>query len=311
MIPTDSLRHTAPEASKVAVLLNPTAGSAQGDRVGTLLRSHLPGATLLTAHDGSEIPSLIRQALAGGFSFIVAGGGDGTIRTVAQELVGTPATLGVLPLGTRNHFARHLRIPLELDRAVQLLAKGEPRVIDAGEVNGRTFLLYAAVGLYPLFVRERERLERPGRRHTALAFGRAVWAALRRYPYLDVQLEAAGNHFASRTPFIFITNNIATVEHLPFGIVTCPHVGQLGLYTAHRLSRLGLLRLTLRLLTGRLMEAADLQELSTREVRVKTHHRHVWVATDGEVTRMDAPLEARVRVGALRVWVPEGEACPQ
>lgn len=310
MIPTDTRWHVPPEATKLAVLLNPAAGSAQEASVGALLRSHLPGAQLLTAHEGSDIPPLIRQAVAAGCSLIVAGGGDGTIRTVAQELVGTPAILGVLPLGTRNHFARHLRIPLELDRAVQLLAKGEPRVIDVGEVNGRTFLLYAALGLYPLFVREREGLERLGRRHTGFAFGRALWAALRRYPYLDVRLDAAGNRFASRTPFVFITNNIATVEHLPFGIVTCPHVGQLGLYTAHRLSRLGLLRLTLRLLTGRLMGDADLQELSTREVRVETHHRHVWVAMDGEVTRMDAPLQASVRIGALRVWVPKDEACP-
>lgn len=289
------------------MLLNAAAGSAQGDRVRALLRAHLPDARLLTSHDGAAVSSLARQALAEGCSLVVAGGGDGTLRTVAQELVGKAATLGVLPLGTRNHFAQDLRIPLDLEHAVRTLATGESRAIDVGEVNGHTFLLYAALGLYPLFVRERERHERPGRRHTGLAFGRALWAALRRYPYLNVGLETERQQFDSRTPFVFITNNIATVEHLPVGVVTCPRVGQLGLYTAHRVTRIGLLRLTLRLLAGRLTEAADLQALCTRQVRVETRRRHLWVATDGEVTRMEAPLCARLRPSALRVLVPRTE----
>lgn len=286
------------------VILNPAAGSAQGSRVEVLLREHLPGTRLLIASESGELPMLARQAVAAGCSLLVAGGGDGTIRTVAQEAVGRPITLGLLPLGTRNHFAQDVGVPLDLERAVHTLAKGEIRTIDVGEVNGRTFLLYAALGLYPLFVRERERHEESGRRHTAVAFARALWAALRRYPYLDVRLNADREHLAMRTPFVFITNNIATVEHLPIGVLTCPQVGQLGMYMAHRVTRLGLLRLALRFLAGNLTEAPDLQALCTRQVRLETHHSQLWVATDGEVTQMVAPLQACVRPGALRVLVP-------
>lgn len=289
------------------VILNPAAGSAQGNRVEALLREHLPEARILIANAGNELSALARQAVAEGSSMLVAGGGDGTIRTVAQELVGKPATLGLLPLGTRNHFVQDVGVPLDLEQAVRTLVKGEIQMIDVGEVNGRTFLLYAAVGLYPLFVRERECHERIGRRHAPLAFARAFWVALRRYPYLNVQLAADRDDLAIRTPFVFIANNIATVEHLPFGVVTCPEVGQLGVYTAHGVTRLGLLRLAVHFLADNLAEAPDLQALSTRHVTLKTHGSSVWVATDGEVVRMKAPLQACVRLGALRVRVPRVE----
>jgi hypothetical protein len=77
---------------------------------------------------------------------------------------------------------RILGIPLNVDQALTLWKSRSLRAIDLGQVNDRTFLLYAALGLYPHFVREREQREQPDRRHTVRAFLRALWATLCRYP---------------------------------------------------------------------------------------------------------------------------------
>ena len=83
--------------------------------------------------------------------------------------------------------------------------------------------------------------------------------------------------------------------------------GALSLYLAHRTGRLGLLRLALRALFGRLRQAKDFDALSAEEIWVETPSpRHIYVATDGEVNVMTTPLHYRVLPKALRVIVPEG-----
>lgn len=90
---------------------------------------------------------LVGEALAAGYPTLVAGGGDGTARAVAEALyrAGAPASLALLPLGTANDFARAAGIPLEPDAALGLL-EGAARPIDLGEVQGRIFLNMATGG---------------------------------------------------------------------------------------------------------------------------------------------------------------------
>ena len=65
--------------------------------------------------------AIARQAVMENRKTIVAGGGDGTVSTVVAEIAGTGITLGVLPLGTLNHFARDLPIPFHLEVAVRVV----------------------------------------------------------------------------------------------------------------------------------------------------------------------------------------------
>ena len=293
--------------TKTGIILNAAAGAGERRRIKELLHALRPNDVLMEANDGAAVPPLVRQAVRDGCTLIVAGGGDGTIRAVAQELVGGRAMLGVLPLGTRNHFARALGIPLDLRKSVQLLGNGQARQIDVGEINGIVFLLYAALGLYPLFVKERERHESV-RRHTSLAFLRALMGMIRRYGSLHVRLQTDTGMFDANTPFVFVTNNIATAEYLPLGVITCPDIGQLGVYTAHRVRSMALFCLSLRVLFGRLTEDQNLQALSSRAVFIETARNRLWVAADGEIMRLHSPLNARIRQNALCVLVPPATA---
>src|SRR5258708_6287724 len=75
-------------------------------------------------HGGAEIRAAVRRAVEKHPRLIVAGGGDGTVSSVAAALVDTDIAFGVLPLGTLNHFARDLGIPLELAEAIAVLVQG-------------------------------------------------------------------------------------------------------------------------------------------------------------------------------------------
>jgi diacylglycerol kinase family enzyme len=238
----------------------------------------------------------------------VAGGGDGTINAVASVIAGSNIPLGVLPLGTLNHFAKDLGVPLELDAAIDCIVHGEHTAVDIGEVNDRVFINNSSLGIYPYIVRDREMQQRRFGRGKWLAFARAMLAALRHYSLLHVCMKLDSNDdkdmLDRRTPFVFIGNNEYLTEGFGIGTRSRLDAGQLSIYVAQRTGRLGLFRLALRALFGRLRQAKDFHALSTTELTVITRRSRLRVATDGEVTVMETPLHYRIRPGALRVIVP-------
>jgi diacylglycerol kinase family enzyme len=209
-----------------------------------------------------------------------------------------------LPLGTLNHFAKDLCIPLALDQAIANLAHGKALKIDVGEVNQRIFLNNSSLGLYPDMVRDREKQQRRLGRGKWLACGWATLAALRRYSFLSVRLCVDGEQHARRAPFVFIGNNEYVMQGFDIGERRRLDGGALSLYVAQRPGRLGLLRLALRAVFGRLAQARDFDMLLATDIEIATRHKRLRVATDGEVTIMATPLRYRIRTGALTVIVP-------
>lgn len=260
-------------------------------------------ADISLAKNGAEIVDLARAATQGDCTVIVAGGGDGTINAVASAVMGTEKTLGVLPLGTLNHFAKDLKIPLDLEGAVSVLLSGHTSKVDVGEVNGRIFLNNSSLGLYPTIVREREKKQRLGTGKWP-AFVWAAIAVFRRYPFLHVHVIAEGKNFDLRTPFVFVGNNKYVMEGFNIGRRERLDQGQLSVNVTNRTGRWGLVRLALRALLGHLREEKDFRALLTDELKIKTKHKRLGVAFDGEIDSLEAPLHYRVRPGALRVIVP-------
>ena len=299
-------------SSHPAIIINATSGANDKERA----REHLCeifaarglDARITLAQSGAEIVELARRAAREDCDTIVAGGGDGTINAVASALVGTNKRLGVLPLGTLNHFAKDLKIPLELEEAASTILDGQVARVDVGEVNGRIFLNNSSLGLYPSIVRQREKQQERLGRGKWPAFIWATLSVLRRYPFMTVRLSTDKEELLRRTPFVFVGNNEYQMESFNVGARSCLDAGQLSLYTAHRTGRLGLLRFAVRALFGGLRDERDFDAMCTKEVWIETRRKRLRVATDGEVTVMNTPLHYRVLPGALRVIVPRPEA---
>jgi diacylglycerol kinase family enzyme len=292
---------------KIEVIVNASSGTgvngALAERLNELFARDGVVAHVALARSGHEIVELARRAALGDADTVVAGGGDGTINSVTSQLLNTKKTLGVLPLGTMNHFSKDLHIPLELEAAVETIIEGRVAHVDLGEVNGHIFVNNSSLGLYPSIVRERKRQQR-------LGWGKwpaYVWAAiavLRRYPFLNIRLDVDGKALASRTPFVFVGNNKYEMETLNIGGRTCLDAGELSLYVTNRTGRWGLARLAWRALFGGLRQEKDFLAMCTKEIWIETKHKRIRVALDGEVTIMEPPLHYRVLPGKLRVLAP-------
>jgi diacylglycerol kinase family enzyme len=255
---------------------------------------------------GVDVGVLARRAAREGNGVVVAAGGDGTVNAVAAQIVGSRAALAVIPLGTLNHFARDVGIPLDLDRAVRAIVAGHRQRIDVGAVNGRIFVNNSSIGLYPSVVIRREKRRRQGSGRWAALF----WASLtvlRRHPMLDVRLQMNGSARSYRTPLVFVGNNEYAIEGPGLGRRSGLRDGTLAIYVSRRHGRHGLLALALRSLFRSLREALDLEALTATHVTIETRRRHLAVATDGEVNVMATPLQYENRPGALEVVVPGNE----
>jgi YegS/Rv2252/BmrU family lipid kinase len=295
------------ERVKIEVIINARSGAGHNLEVQQALAKafNVAGieAHISLAHSGAEVIKLVQRAVRNDAETIVAGGGDGTVNSVAAAVLESGKVLGILPFGTMNHFAKDLHIPLDLEGAVETIAAGHETRVDVGEVNGHPFINNSSLGLYPSIVRERQKQQR-------LGWGKwpaYIWAALavlRRYPFLNIRVGIDGKELSSHTPFVFIGNNEYEMERLNVGSRACLDKGELSLYITNRTGRLGLVRLALRALLGGLRQEKDFLALCTEEIWIGTKRKRLRVALDGEVAILEPPLHYRVRPVALRVLAP-------
>ena len=302
---------TAMSLTPVKIIISAGAGGGNdnnvGERLTRIFNENRIDVDMSLAQSGAELTELARDAARGPHKVIVAAGGDGTVSSVASAIVDSDKVLGVLPVGTLNHFARDLRIPSDLEAAAQIIVAGHTTEIDVAEVNDRIFLNNSSLGLYPIIVREREKRQRLG----AGKWPAFIWAtiqAFRRYPFLDVRLRVNDELLDRTTPFVFVGNNEYAMESFNIGMRDRLDNGVLSIYITHRTGRLKLISLALRALLGRLREDKDFLALRSNEVKIETRHKRLRVAFDGEIEVMKPPLQYRVRTRALRVIVPKAEA---
>lgn len=296
---------------KLAVIVN--AGSGAEDKNRDELKSRLTeffrtsnlDAQIFVARNGDELIKLAEEAAQNkNIEIVCAGGGDGTISAVAAQVIKAQKTLGVLPLGTLNHFSKDLNIPQDLAEAVRVISENNIKEIDAAEVNGRMFINNSSIGLYPQIVRRRERQQRLGKGKWAAAFWAAT-AILRRYPFLFIRLRIDEKEVVRKTPFVFIGNNEYAMDFLNVGTRRSLSEGKLSVYLLHKTGRAGLFMLAVRSLVGALQRAKDFEEVKTDEITINAPRENLLVAFDGEVERLETPLCYKIHPRVLRVLVPK------
>ena len=296
-----------PAPAAIAVIVNSSAGTAAKRarvevELADLFREAGREAEVIALQHGQNPTDAAKRASARA-SIVVAAGGDGTVSSVAAAIVDSGAALGVLPLGTLNHFAKDLHIPLDLREAVAVVVAGHIGHVDVGQVNERVFVNNSSIGIYPSIVEEREALRQRGHRKWP-AMALATIRVLRRYRGVTVGVDIDGRRQTWRTPFVFIGNNEYDIDGPRVGGRARLDEGRLMIYWAPRVRARDLPVLVAKALLGR-RQAGDFEILPAGEVWIDAGGaRRLRVAIDGEVVSMHAPLHYRTRPKALRVVVP-------
>lgn len=287
-------------------VLNGAAGShsadARRDEISRAFASRGQPVEVIVSPNVPALEERAREAVANGARLLIAGGGDGTVSAVANALVGSHTALAVLPLGTLNHFAKDMGIPLDIDAAIANAFEGQMRVIDAGEVNGRVFVNNSSIGLYPAVVRAREDLQHDGRGKW-IALAQAFFAILKRPAAMRIRLASAECTLTAKTEFVFIGNNLYDLAPPRIGGRNSVEEGVLWVCRLPHTGRFRALLAAMRALIAPPQSRTPLA-FTTKELSIGLRRRRTDVALDGEVIEMETPLQYRIRPGALRVIVP-------
>lgn len=134
---------------KIKVIINSLTGKRKAARITSVLRSMLPGNYIdigETEYHGHAL-QMTQEAVRDNFDLIIAVGGDGTINEIINGIDGGDVGLGLIPCGSANDLAKYYRIPGNIDKAIEIILKGNHRMADIIKVNKRRFLTTGGIGL--------------------------------------------------------------------------------------------------------------------------------------------------------------------
>jgi diacylglycerol kinase family enzyme len=290
------------------------SGSADEGRVQAcvaVLRSAGVPVRVLRAEQGAAIPALAGRAAALAAreqGAVVAVGGDGTINAVAAAALGAGCSMGVLPQGTFNYFARTHGLPDDPEAAARVWCAGHTALVQVAAVNDRPFVVNASLGIYPDILLAREADSAAYGRSRWVALWSAARTALRSRRVLRLKLQQAGHTEHVHASLLFIGNNRLQIENLGLPIAAAVGDDRLGAIRVAPLDWAATLRLLMRGAIGRLAPADEVScslfdELTITPAR-RLARRRLQVACDGEVAWMEAPLHIRVLPTRLRLLCP-------
>ncbi len=239
---------------------------------------------------------------------VVAAGGDGTLNAVAQAVLGSGCTFGVLPQGTFNLFGRVHGIPQDTAAQARALLSGHVEHVQVGLMNGRAFLVNASVGLYPQVLEDRETFKDRFGRSRSVAVAAGLVTLARHRELLELDVETDGREYSLRTPTLFVGNNRLQLERIGIAAASRLDDGTLAGIVVRPISTCAMFGLALRGALGTLGDAENVHGFSFRKLVVQPRgKRRIKVSTDGEVQRVKTPLVFEVAPHALPLLVPAAE----
>ena len=299
-------------AGSIEIILNAKSGSHRAEETRRLVEKVLKESGRpfsISVATGDELYRLAQQKAAGDAEVLVAGGGDGTICTVAEAALKSDKILGVLPLGTFNYFARNLGISLDPQAAARTLLDDHTVRASVLDLNGRLVLNNSSFGVHPAVLLTRRKLYRQWGRNQLSAYVSVILTVFRRAPKVRVRLATDDGEVVRETPLVMICSNAFQMQAFALAGTECLEAGKFALYVARLSGRRTIFVLGLRTLFRRLRPGVDYEVICSSDVTVESLRRNqLRAAVDGELERLESPMRFRVAPKSLCVLAPREPA---
>lgn len=288
---------------KALFIVNPFSGIGRHKAIERHLKHRLDhdrfDYELVYTEHPRHASELSSKAVKNNVGLVVAVGGDGTVNETATPLVGSAVSMGIIPSGSGNGLARHLKIPMETDRAIRLLNAMNTRKIDTVEVNDQFFLSIAGVGFDAFVARK---IAGKKKRGFFKYFQIAVSEYLRYRPK-KFSMVVDGKKVKRKALFISFANS----DQFGYNTSIAPHAkvddGMIDICIMKKVPLWKTIFLLPLLFTGKIYRSPYIEIIRAREVDLKQKKKRINL--DGESVKMSKKIHIKVVPRSLEVVVPQ------
>jgi diacylglycerol kinase family enzyme len=283
--------------------MNPASGTADERRAEEITaEATAAGLDVLPLVPTLDVHAEVRGRIDRGQRLFVAAGGDGTVHAVAQPLVSTEGELAVLPVGTWNHFARDIGVPLDWREALKVALTGTVGQIDVGRVNERFFMNNLSLGFYPELVQHREKYRGLGKWR---AYLHATSAAMKKFPRVALSVEAPHLFETVKTHLFMVSVNAYDLDQPGF---IAPREtlegGYLSVYWLPEMPKKDFVFAIARYLRGKVAAEGAIRSVRTTSLRVQSPVKTMRVGLDGELHDLTLPMVISIVRRGINVRQP-------
>lgn len=283
---------------KLLFIVNPGSGSDDTDFKTVITDFFKSGEHTFEIYElsGNHTQEQLKQVIAKSMADrVIAVGGDGTLKLVAECLQGTPTPIGIIPAGSANGMAKELGIPTIVKEALELTLTGEPKEIHAVMVNEELCIHLSDIGFNAYIVKKFDDLSQRG----MLGYARAAWKAICNHHRMEVEINIGTQTIRSEAAMVVIAN----ATRYGTGVVINPE-GKLDddVFEVILVKKYSFMEIFKIRFTSLPFNPEKIELFHAREMRIKTKHQaHFQV--DGEYMGKVRQIEARILPAAITVIV--------
>ncbi len=289
------------DRKQLLVIINPISGVGRQKTIEKVFEQHLDHSRFgydirYTEHTG-HATTIAREGSEQGYDAVVAVGGDGSINEVSAGLIGTRTTMGIIPCGSGNGMARHLKLPLTPDKAVGVINHYHTETIDTIDVNGHSYASIAGVG-FDAYVARRFKFTKT---RGFAGYARILFTEYPRYKVKEYHLVIDGREYTRKALMISVANS----SQFGFNAAIAPTASlQDGLLDICIMQKVPYLEIPITaemlLMSHNLEKSENVELIQAKEVTI-LNNDYRWINFDGEALKLDTELHFKVVPQSLNI----------
>ena len=288
---------------KILFIVNPISGTQKKKRIEKWIeegldKSQFRSSIIHTTHAG-HATEISKKAVEDGVDIIVAVGGDGTVNEVGQTLIGSSTALGIVPTGSGNGLARHLKIPFNFTKAINVINKGNVRKIDTATVNDKVFLSVAGVGYDAFVARKFSKAAKRG----FISYFRIITAEYPKYTPKKYELEIDGKKITRRALLVTFANSNQFGNNTSIDPKATIDDGYIDVCIVRRIPLLLIPFYVPLLFTKTFHRTHYIEIIKAKEVRI-VRKKGKTIHFDGDPFKMSKTLDMKINPLSLNIIVP-------
>ncbi len=288
---------------EIVFIVNPVSGVLKKNNISDLIESNLDHSKFSYSIAYTEYPGhateICREKASSGTDIVIAVGGDGSVNEIARGLVGTETILGIIPAGSGNGLARHLKISTTFRKAIDVINEQKIIRIDTGSINDRLFVSIAGIGFDGLVAARFAKNKKRG----FLTYLRIVTELYPGYRPRKYSITYDGKLIKTRALFITFANSDQFGYHTSIAPEAKVDDGLLDVIIMQKPMMIELPFLASLLYWRKIDSSKHTEIFKASELIIRTKKKR-WVNIDGEAEKLGKKLKVKINPHSLNVLVP-------